>query len=80
MSGRGLLGRRVAELAATFMIGDGVLGLIQPERHVALWREDALGAERTVAPFAGHPGRRRGYAVVQIAAGLLLAAAQRPRA
>jgi hypothetical protein len=79
MSGRDLLSRRVAELAATFMIGDGMLGLIQPDRHVALWREDALGAERTVAPFVGHPGRRLAYAVVQITAGLLLAAAQRAR-
>ncbi len=28
--------RRTAEMAAVFMIGDGLLGLLQPERHVAL--------------------------------------------
>lgn len=64
---------RTAEMAAMFMIGDGVAGLVQPRRHVALWQDRALGAERTVRPFVGRPGRRRAYALVQIAAGLLLA-------
>ncbi len=72
-----LLRKRAAEMAATFMIGDGLLGLLQPERHVALWQKQAGGAERTVRPFVGHPGRRRAYAVLQIAAGLALAARQR---
>lgn len=69
---------RAGEMAATFMIGDGLLGLLQPRRHVALWEQDAAGAETLVAPFRGHPGRRRAYAVVQIAAGLWLASRQRP--
>jgi hypothetical protein len=72
------LTKRATELAATFMIGDGLLGLLQPHRHVALWQDRAGGAELTVRPFVGHPRRRRLYAVVQIAAGLALAARQRP--
>ena len=68
---------RVAEMAAIFMIGDGLLGLVQTERHTGLWKEHALGAEKTVRPFVGRPGRRRLYAVAQIAAGLALAARQR---
>ena len=68
---------RTAEMAAMFMIGDGVAGLVQPRRHVALWQDRALGAERTVRPFVGHPARRRAYALAQIAAGLL--PASRPR-
>ncbi|MDJ0276576.1 hypothetical protein QLH51_07190 [Sphingomonas sp. 2R-10] len=68
---------RAAEMAATFMIGDGLLGLLQPERHVALWQERAAGAEWLVRPFVGRPGLRRAYAAVQIAAGLALAARQR---
>ncbi|MEG8038484.1 hypothetical protein QP166_03670 [Sphingomonas sp. LR60] len=68
---------RVVEMAAVFMIGDGLLGLTQTERHTDLWKERALGAERTVRPFVGRPGRRRLYALVQIAAGLALAARQR---
>lgn len=69
---------RAGEMAAVFMIGDGLLGLIQPRRHVDLWRRDALGAEALVAPFRDRPGRRRAYAVVQVAAGLWLASRQRP--
>ena len=69
--------RRTAEMAAIFMIGDGLLGLLQPRRHVALWRSQAAAADFVVRPFAGHPGRRRAYGLVQIAAGLALAASQR---
>lgn len=65
-------------MAATFMIGDGLLGLLQPRRHVALWEVDAMGAQALVAPFRGRPNRRRAYALVQIGAGLWLASRQRP--
>lgn len=74
-----LSARRTAEMAAMFMIGDGLLGLIQPRRHVALWRSDVAAADALVRPFEGRPGRRRGYALVQIAAGIALAAAQRAK-
>lgn len=71
-------GRRAQEMAAVFMIGDGLLGLTQPRRHVDLWKHKALGAEVVVAPFVDRPGRRRLYAVAQIAAGLWLAERARP--
>jgi hypothetical protein len=66
-------GARAAEMAAVFMIGDGLLGLLQPRRHVALWDEDAAGAELLVRPFRDRPTRRRLYGAVQVAAGLALA-------
>ena len=65
--------KRTAEMAAMFMLGDGLLGLASPERHVALWRSDVGAADALVRPFAGRPGRRRAYALLQIGAGLLLA-------
>ena len=68
---------RAAEMAAIFMVGDGLIGLLQPRRHVDLWKNDALGTEKLVKPFVDRPGRRRLYAVVQIAAGLALAARQK---
>ena len=68
---------RAAEMAAIFMVGDGLIGLLQPRRHVDLWTDDALGTEKLVAPFVDRPGRRRLYAVLQIAAGLALAARQK---
>ena len=73
----GNLGPRIAEMAAIFMVGDGLLGLLQPTRHVDLWAENALGAEAAVAPFVGRPRRRQAYAIVQIAAGLWFANRQR---
>lgn len=65
--------RRSAEMAAVFMIGDGLLGLLQPTRHVELWRSEVTAVDGLVRPFAGHPGRRRAYGLLQIGAGLLLA-------
>ena len=65
--------RRSAEMAAVFMIGDGILGLLQPRRHVALWRSDVAAVDGLVKPFAGRPGRRRAYGLLQIAGGIALA-------
>ena len=55
------------------MIGDGLLGLLQPDRHVALWRSEVGAVDALVKPFAGRPGRRRGYGLLQIAGGIALA-------
>ena len=70
---------RAAEMAAIFMVGDGLIGLIQPRRHVDLWKDDALGTEKLVAPFVDRPAHRRAYALLQIGAGLALAARQRAK-
>jgi hypothetical protein len=66
--------RRSAEMAAVFMIGDGLLGLLQPKRHVGLWRSDIGAVDVLVRPFDAHPARRRAYGLLQIGAGLILAA------
>ena len=71
--------KRSAEMAAVFMIGDGALGLLQASRHVDLWRSQIPALDALVKPFDGKPGRRRAYAVAQIAAGLVLAARLRKK-
>lgn len=71
--------RRSAEMAAVFMIGDGVLGLLQPQRHVTLWRSRVAAVDSLVRPFDGKPGRRRLYGLAQIAGGVALAAWQRAK-
>ena len=68
--------KRAAEMAAVFMIGDG---LLQPARHVDLWRSRVRAVDALVKPFGGRPGRRRLYGVAQIAAGIALAASLRPK-
>ena len=70
--------KRAAVMASIFMIGDGLLGVTQPERHVDLWRSSQPSVDALVRPFADRPGRRRIYGLVQIAAGLLLAASLAP--
>ena len=69
--------RRAAEMAAVFMIGDGLLGIFQPQRHVRLWRSDVGAVDILVRPFAGHPGRRRAYGLLQLGAGIALASTLR---
>lgn len=71
--------KRTAEMAAIFMIGDGVLGLAQSRRHVDLWRSRLEPIDRLVRPFGKRPVRRRIYGVVQVATGLLLAGFLKPR-
>lgn len=71
--------RRTGEMAAIFMIGDGMLGLTQPARHVDLWRSPHPAIDNLVRPFGQRPGRRRLYGVLQIAAGLALASRLRAR-
>lgn len=71
--------KRSAEMAAVFMIGDGLLGLLQPKRHVALWRSEVDAVDALVRPFGGRPGRRRLYGLAQIGAGIVLAASLRPK-
>lgn len=61
-------------MAAIFMIGDGVLGLCQPTRHVALWRSRNAPADLLVRAFAGRPRWRRAYGLLQLSAGIALAA------
>lgn len=65
--------KRTAEMAAIFTIGDGMLGLFQPGRHVDLWRSRLGSLDTLVRPFADRPRNRRIYGAAQIAAGLLLA-------
>ena len=69
---------RTAEMASVFMIGDGMLGLLQPTRHVDLWRSRLAPVDALVRPFGGRPARRRWYGALQIAAGIALASRLRP--
>ena len=71
--------KRTAEMAAVFMIGDGLLGLLQPNRHVDLWRSKVGAVDALIRPFKDRPGRRRLYGVAQMAAGIALAARLRRR-
>lgn len=68
--------KRTAELSAIFMIGNGVVGFLQPERHLELWRSDVAAVDVfTRADARRSPARRRLFAALQVGAGVLLASA-----
>jgi hypothetical protein len=65
--------RRLVELGAMAMIGDGFLATINPEGHVRLWER---GPWRSLLrPFADHPELTRVVGMVEVLAGTLLAGA-----
>lgn len=70
--------KRAGEMAAVFMIGDGLLGFLQPTRHVDLWRSEVGAVDALVSPFGRKPTRRRAYGLIQLTAGIILAASLRP--
>ena len=66
--------KRTAEVAAMIMIGDGAIGLVQPERHIPLWRSSFPPLQAIVSRFDGKPLiRRRLAGLAQIAVGLAAA-------
>lgn len=71
--------KRAGEMAAVFMIGDGLLGVLQPTRHVDLWRSEVGAVDALVSPFGGKPNRRRLYGLAQLLGGVALAARLRPK-
>lgn len=66
--------KRTAELSAIFMIGNGVVGLLQPRRHLELWTSDVPAIDAFVrADRARSPAKRRIYGLLQVGIGVLLA-------
>lgn len=61
------------------MVGDGLLSLINPKRHCLLWDVGPKAWRTMVDEFADHPKVTRGFGVAEVAAGLWLAAEQKPR-
>ena len=47
--------RRIAELVAMLMIGEGVLTIIAPRRHSLLWEYGPEGYKRAIEAFARTP-------------------------
>jgi len=65
--------RRVLELFAILMIGEGVLTIIAPRRHSLLWEFGPEGYKRAVEAFAEHPTLTRLVAAAEAGLGIWLA-------
>lgn len=69
---------RIAESVAIVLIGDGVVGLLQPGRHSRLWRTGPRPYRAAMEAFLRSPGMTRSLSAVQAAFGVWLASRQRP--
>jgi hypothetical protein len=65
--------RRVLELLAILMIGEGVLTLIAPRRHSLIWNFGPEDFRRAIEGYAEHPTLARVVAAAEAGLGLWLA-------
>ncbi len=73
-----LLLRRVLQCGALFLIGDGVMGLIKPRWHSALWHFGPDLARAVTEELADHPTTARIVYGAEAALGIALASLQTP--
>ena len=65
--------RRIAELVAMLMIGEGMLTIIAPRMHSLLWEYGPEGYKMAIEAFAEHPTLTRLVAAAEAGLGLWLA-------
>lgn len=63
---------RVGETVGIGLIGDGVIGLLQPEQHIARWESGPSWWQRALKPFVGDARNTRTFAAAEIVAGVAL--------
>jgi hypothetical protein len=70
--------RRLIQLFALVMIGDGVTGLLKPRRHSLLWDVGPNPLRRAMEALVTHPGQARLLYAAEIGIGAWIAAQQVP--
>lgn len=68
--------RRILQVGALFLIGNGVMGLIRPRWHSWLWRFGPQLTQAVSEELADHPKTARAVYLAQTSLGLALAARQ----
>ena len=68
--------RRLGELVAILFIGDGVVGMIAPQRHSMLWYGGPTVYKQVMHTLLNHPQRMRLLAAAECVFGLWLALRQ----
>ncbi|MEX0804476.1 MAG: hypothetical protein WD688_14360 [Candidatus Binatia bacterium] len=71
-----LIRQRLAESLAILLIGDGIVGLLQPRRHVVLWESGPSMWRKAMRPFVRRPGLTQLLGLAAIGFGLWLASRQ----
>ena len=73
-----LITRRLIQLGALFLIGDGVMGLLKPRWHSLLWRFGPEIARAATEELAENPKTARAIYFAEAAIGVALASCQTP--
>lgn len=73
-----LLVRRLIQLGALFLIGDGVMGLLKPGWHSRLWHFGPEIARAATEELADNPKTARAIYFAEAAIGVALASCQTP--
>lgn len=68
-----LITRRAVETTAIILIGDGVVGALNPQRHARLWLAGPPAWRRAMAPFVERPGFTRALSALEAGLGIWLA-------
>ena len=70
--------KRLLESLGMLMIGDGVLTMLDPERHCLLWEVGPKPVRDLLDEFAQHPRMTRVAGLIETAAGVYLSSLQEP--
>jgi len=70
--------KRCKESIGMMLIGDGVVALLEPTRHVGLWAEGPRLWKGMMKPFVSRPGLTRFVAGLELGLGLWLSSRQDP--
>ena len=73
-----LIARRLIQLSALVLIGDGVMGLIKPRWHSLLWHFGPQLARAATEELADHPTTARVVYAAELGLGIALASCQTP--
>ncbi len=73
-----MLLRRLIQLVALIMVGDGVIGFFKPRWHSLLWDLGPKPYRDAMHDFAAHPEKARWIYAAEVVAGTLLATRQTP--
>jgi hypothetical protein len=71
--------RRIIQLLAFIVIGDGITGLFKPRRHSLPWDVGPNPFRRAMETLATHPGQARLLYAAEIGIGAWPAAQQTPQ-
>jgi len=72
--------KRLLEIAAMAVSGDGVLCMVSPRRHVSMWLDGPRWWRRTNERFLRHPDLTRFMGALGVGFGIWLAWRQEPEA